>query len=185
MFNLCFAEANKLNLCVISLFNNLLYLCLIILYKNKNLYTRSILKPACRAGLSLPIVQSLFSFFLLDKLLLILYILSLRHWKSTRVLCERCNSEFVQTEVLPHLWIWTQQTKSTLKFTQILSDNMLLTQFILDCCSLNLDNGFRVNINDPAAPDIYRTCRQILSVIHAERMRCLSNLVKNKKMPWF
>ena len=49
-------------------------------------------------------------------------------------------------------------------------DHHTMTQFILDCSSLNLSTTTRIDSNHP---DIVRVCRDMCYVIHAERLRKL------------
>ena len=51
----------------------------------------------------------------------------------------------------------------------ILEDKKILCQFLLDCTSLNLDNNIRVNVDDPAAREIFRQSRKLVAAVHAER----------------
>ena len=63
----------------------------------------------------------------------------------------------------------------------ILEDKKILCQFLLDCTSLNLDNNIRVNVDDPAAREIFRQSRKLVAAIHAERMRRLKDLERTRK----
>ena len=53
-------------------------------------------------------------------------------------------------------------------------------QFILDCTSLNLPNGLRINISHPRTHEIFRTARQYCYAVHSDRVKQLKelNLVK-------
>ena len=66
---------------------------------------------------------------------------------------------------------------NSLPLTQeILQDKPILTQFILDCSSMNLPNNLRVNINDRTITDVIWAARDFCYAIHNERMRQLKEL---------
>ena len=48
-----------------------------------------------------------------------------------------------------------------------------MTQFILDCTSLNLPNSMRFNINDPNTVKIFNITRDLCFAAHSSRVRGL------------
>ena len=50
------------------------------------------------------------------------------------------------------------------------------TQFIIDCSSLNLDNGTRISQAHPAFTQITKQCSSYIFAIHSERLRQLRRL---------
>ena len=52
----------------------------------------------------------------------------------------------------------------------------LLTQFVLDCSSLNLSPDFRISPDHPAFTDITRQCSYYVHAVHRDRKRQLKNL---------
>ena len=54
--------------------------------------------------------------------------------------------------------------------------NELITQFLLDCTSLNLPSDTRIPPNYPGFTDIIRQCSLTISAIHRERRRQLKTL---------
>ena len=74
----------------------------------------------------------------------------------------------------------TSNTKFPINFSLIMRDKKILTQFLLDCTSLNLDNNCRVNINDSASIEIFKHSRKLIAAVHAERIRRLRKLTSSK-----
>ena len=58
-------------------------------------------------------------------------------------------------------------------------DKSTLTQFILDCCSLNLPNSVRISVSDPKRTEIFKLCRDLCYSVHSERLRKLREKDKN------
>ena len=56
------------------------------------------------------------------------------------------------------------------------TSNNLLTQFMLDCTSLNLPTNTRIPSNYPGFTDITRQCSLTISAIHRDRTRQLKTL---------
>ena len=61
---------------------------------------------------------------------------------------------------------------------QLKNNTNALTQYIIDCTSLNLENDFRVSLNDPMMTEIYLTARHMVNAIHHSRTRQLKALSK-------
>ena len=59
------------------------------------------------------------------------------------------------------------------RFQGTIPDNNIVAQFILDCTSLNLPNGYRLDISHPGIADIFRVSRQYC---YAERLRHIREL---------
>ena len=55
-------------------------------------------------------------------------------------------------------------------------DHHTMTQFILDCSSLNLSSSTRIDPNHPDIFHVIRVCRDMCYAIHAERIRKLKDL---------
>ena len=54
-------------------------------------------------------------------------------------------------------------------------DLTTLIQFILDCTSMNLQNKYKININDPQLTQIFKVTRDLIFAISQERMRLLKS----------
>ena len=78
------------------------------------------------------------------------------------------------------LAVVTSLTANKIDFLEIAKNPNTLTQFILDCTSLNLENKHRGSIQDNAVSTIFKKCREMIFTIHSERIRKLKE-VKNYK----
>ena len=58
----------------------------------------------------------------------------------------------------------------------VLPSPMTTTQFLIDCSSLNLDNGTRISQAHPAFTQITKQCSSYIFAIHSERLRQLRRL---------
>ena len=82
----------------------------------------------------------------------------------------------------PRMRIWPELLNAiSLQFPEnrllgTIPDNNLVTQFILDCTSLNLPNGYRFDISHPGISDIFRVSRQYCYAVHSERLRHIREL---------
>ena len=63
-------------------------------------------------------------------------------------------------------------------FQEMMEDKPTLTQFILDCSSLNLPNNVRINQNDKRLYNIIRVTRDLCYSIHNERIRKIRDQTK-------
>ena len=68
--------------------------------------------------------------------------------------------------------------KSDININKIVGVPSILTQFMLDCTSFNLENDTRVHMSDPAALEIYSHARHFINAIHSARLRKLELLKK-------
>ena len=84
----------------------------------------------------------------------------------------------IRQKMLEDVIVAAGNTKVPIDITSILSNQITLTQFLLDNTSLNLDNSQRVNISDIASLQIFKQSRKLISAIHAERLRKLKQLEK-------
>ena len=77
----------------------------------------------------------------------------------------------IRDRILPEFAFLCLQSKSRLKFNDILSDRSKLCQFILDPTSLNLDA--RINLSDPYLGEFFKLSRDYCYSIHTTRMKIL------------
>ena len=123
--------------------------------------------------------------------LLLLLLLSDRglesHWRL-------CPTNPAEIETLSHILTRCKGTRDTRDriwpdllntIAQYFPENLLLTnntsdhiktQFILDCTSMNLENGYRLDICNPDIAHIVRVTRQVCYGIHKDRTRQLKVL---------
>ena len=47
--------------------------------------------------------------------------------------------------------------------------------------SLNLNNGYRIHIDDPIVPDIFQTSRDLCHALHSERLKFLKKIESESK----
>ena len=91
----------------------------------------------------------------------------------SHVLTQCSATEDVRKNILNEVETITRKAKSSVDFTAVTNNNITLTQFILDCTSLNLENGERIHINDPHVTVLFNMTRKLCHAIHSERMRKL------------
>ena len=65
--------------------------------------------------------------------------------------------------------------------TSFLSDSFLMTQFVLDCSSLNLGEN-RISNNNPILEQIFVLCRNLVYGVHKQRLVQLRELQKEAKV---
>ena len=94
------------------------------------------------------------------------------------VLTECAGTAEIRRAKLPELMLLASSAKSDISVERISSDPTILTQFLLDCTSNNLDNDTRISICDPTAGDIYIQARHTINAIHCERLRQIKSLTK-------
>ena len=108
--------------------------------------------------------------------------------------CRLCPSATLVTETIPHILVachGTNESRSKIwpELLNILAtvspmNKMLgnseepevITQFILDCTSLNLPNDIRISSSTPGASRIFEIARQYCYAIHSERITKLKKL---------
>ena len=56
------------------------------------------------------------------------------------------------------------------------TDAFIAAQFIIDCTSLNLPNGYRIDISHPGAHEIFKVARQYCYAVHSDRIKQLKAL---------
>ena len=101
-------------------------------------------------------------------------------------LCQGCSFESVEhilTEctgtkeprdrILPELLNAVCSFVPENKILQLPPNHAIMTQFILDCTSLNLPNGYRVSPAREGLTEIFRICRQFCFAVNAQRTRLL------------
>ena len=84
----------------------------------------------------------------------------------------------VRQEKLDHMLTISSMAKSGVNCAALKNNTNALTQYIIDCTSLNLENDFRVSLNDPMMTEIYLTARHMVNAIHHSRTRQLKALSK-------
>ena len=89
----------------------------------------------------------------------------------------------IREKILHEMATVVMRNKSGCDFKQVCSIPAILTQFLLDCTSLNLQNTHRIHPDDPCAGLVYKTARDLCYGIHTERLRQLRalGLEKQKK----
>ena len=70
------------------------------------------------------------------------------------VLTQCVGTEVIRLEKLEELMAVTTTAKSGVNCNILRTNSSILTQFILDCTSNNLDNNVRVSMNDPVMTEI-------------------------------
>ena len=96
----------------------------------------------------------------------------------SHILTECVGTKEIRETILPKIEAASRKTKCPIDFQVIKKSPKILTQYLLDCTSLNLNNNMRVNISDEAASDIYREARHFIHAVHLERARILKVLDK-------
>ena len=94
------------------------------------------------------------------------------------VLTECTGTAEIRRAKLPELMLLASSAKSVISVEKIFGDPAILTQFLLDCTSNNLDNDARISACDPTAGDIYLQARHTINAIHCERLRQIKSLTK-------
>ena len=92
-------------------------------------------------------------------------------------------TETVRIKLMPDIISATSSAKSEVDISGIFDNSIVMTQYLLDCTSMNLRNQHRIHINDPACPLIYSLSRNLLNGIHQERIRKLKNLEIQHSQP--
>ena len=87
----------------------------------------------------------------------------------------------IRERIVEEILIKCKSAKTVCDTDTIKSDPVLLTQFILDCTSLNLNNGHRIHVEDPIVPDIFRTSRDLCHALHSERLKQLKRIESESK----
>ena len=87
----------------------------------------------------------------------------------------------VRETVMEKVMVAAALAKSNININKIGDNISILTQFLLDPCSMNLDNDVRVHVDDPAAPEIYTQARHLINGVHQHRVRKLKEIEKEKK----
>ena len=85
--------------------------------------------------------------------------------------CE--NYSDIRKRMLPEYKVLCFQSKTRLDFEEVTCDPKILTQFILDPSSFNLEN--RVNVSDPILPSLFQLTRDYCNAIHTKRMNTLQS----------
>ena len=80
----------------------------------------------------------------------------------------------VRSRILGEMKIVCKNSNTGIQFDEFKQNTNLLTQFILDCCSLNLPK--RVNMNDKKCQDIFQLSRDLYHHIRKTRMEKLKEL---------
>ena len=87
----------------------------------------------------------------------------------------------IRETILPKIETAVGLSKSSVDFSSIKNSPHTLTQFLLDCTSLNLSNSLRVNFGDPNLKNIFTEARHYINAVHLERIRKLSEIEKKRK----
>ena len=73
--------------------------------------------------------------------------------------------------MLPDYQVLCIQSKTRIDFDAVICNSNVLTQFILDPSSFNLEN--RVNVCDPILPSLFQLSRDYCNAIHVRRMKII------------
>ena len=84
----------------------------------------------------------------------------------------------IRENKLQELLTIAASAKSDINFDILRCNTDIMTQFILDCSSQNLQNDVRVSINDPQMPRIFIAARHLINGIHCERIKKIKALTK-------
>ena len=84
-------------------------------------------------------------------------------------------------KLLFELSVVTSFTVNKIDFSEITKNPNTLTQYILDCTSLNLNNKYRVNVQDNAVYAVFKKSREFIFKIHTERIQKLKEIKKKEK----
>ena len=84
----------------------------------------------------------------------------------------------VRQEKLGDLMTISSMAKSGVNCAALKNNTNALTQYIIDCTSLNLENDFRISLNDPMMTEIYLAARHMVNAIHHSRTKQLKALLK-------
>ena len=93
----------------------------------------------------------------------------------THILTQCTQYSEVRNRILLQMEIICVRAQSNIEFENVISDEHQLSQFILDCTSLNLLN--RINEKDPICPVIFRLSRDLCHSIMKKR----TNLIRKFK----
>ena len=94
----------------------------------------------------------------------------------THILSQCTGTRDPRTRLWPDLLNTVQQFFPQNGILSSITSPHIMTQFILDCTSLNLLNGYRISITHPEAGQVFRVTRQYCYAIHTERVRQLKRL---------
>ena len=82
----------------------------------------------------------------------------------------------IRTRILTKIFEMIPLARTPVDSNKIISDPVILTQFLLDPNSLNLANDTRLHIDDPIVGDIFSLARDLCHGVHAERLRQLKEI---------
>ena len=82
----------------------------------------------------------------------------------------------IRERITQEIFFKCQSAMTMLDIDKIRRDPQLLTQLILDCTSLNLENGCRIHINDPIVPEIFKLTRDLCHAVHSQRLKLLKKM---------
>ena len=98
-----------------------------------------------------------------------------QHIENLTHILTQCNTySEVRNRILFQMEIICVRAQSNIEFKNIMSDKQQLSQFILDCTSLNLPN--RINEKDPICPMIFSLSRDLCHSIMKTRTNLISKL---------
>ena len=81
-----------------------------------------------------------------------------------------------RSRILPELLNTISKYNSSNRILSSPTPDSLLTQFILDCSSLNLPGDMRIPSNHPGFTDITRLCSCLIYAVHKSRTRQLKTM---------
>ena len=87
----------------------------------------------------------------------------------------------VRTPILSKIIDLLPLSKTNIDINKLVSNQSMMTQFLLDPTSLNLENDVRIHIDDPLSREIMNLSRELCYAIHSERLKILKKIKEDQK----
>ena len=88
----------------------------------------------------------------------------------------------VRTPILSKIIDLLPLSKTNINANKLLNSHSIMTQFLLDPTSLNLENDVRIHIDDPLSRDIMTLSRDLCYAIHTERLKILKKINEDQNL---
>ena len=113
-------------------------------------------------------------------------ICSVGTWEDTRHILTEClvtKTVRDRSWILPELREALTEVQPTININKLMEDESLLTQFLVDCSSLNLPNDTRLSVDNPHITVIFSITRDLCYSSHNVRVKKLKegNFIMNNK----